>query len=49
VKEPLDWEARTDLATSIRKTLEYHVQRGDFVEPQVVASMNIPARTGTGG
>jgi len=49
VKEALDWEARTDLPTSIRKTLEYHLQRGDFVEPQAVAGANSSPRTGTAG
>ena len=32
VKAALGWEAKTDLPTAIRKTLEYHVQRGDFVQ-----------------
>jgi len=44
VKTALDWEPRTDLTTSIRKTLEYHLQRGDFVATPIHS-----ARTGTGG
>jgi nucleoside-diphosphate-sugar epimerase len=30
VKSALDWEPHTDLPTAIRKTLEYHLERGDF-------------------
>ncbi len=44
VKTALDWEPRTDLMTSIRKTLEYHLQRGDFVATHINST-----RTGTGG
>lgn len=32
VREALDWSPTTDLVTAIRKTLEYHRSRGDFVD-----------------
>jgi nucleoside-diphosphate-sugar epimerase len=32
VEAALGWKAHTDLATAIRKTLAYHLQRGDFIE-----------------
>ncbi|HEY4366248.1 MAG TPA: bifunctional UDP-4-keto-pentose/UDP-xylose synthase [Steroidobacteraceae bacterium] len=44
VKAALDWEPRTDLATAITKTLEYHVGRGDFVPPApLLSGMSQPA------
>lgn len=33
VSQALNWQPTTDLMTAIRKTLEYHYSRGDFVNP----------------
>ena len=50
VKSALDWEPRTDLATAIRKTLEYHLARGDFVlDAPMLPAVGSPAHTGTHG
>jgi nucleoside-diphosphate-sugar epimerase len=39
VRSALGWEPRTDLMTAIRKTLEYHRLRGDFVaQPHPIMS-----------
>ena len=50
VKAALGWEPRTDLTTAIRKTVAYHLERGDFVqETRPVTGTNPTSLAGARG